>query len=114
MSDFVSRWLDYGRAPIKEPSKPRNLPANTVKSHTDRQDSTASLTALPLAVPRLPPQLERLVAAASSGLLPDVKLLESGLVRELNSYVLAWASSYLIGDPDEALRRLWQAYKAWR
>ncbi len=66
-------------------------------------------------LPRLPRQLESLLRAASSDLLPkDTVTLPAGLVSDLNSYTLAWAASYLTGDRDEALRRLWQAHRVWK
>ena len=69
----------------------------------------------PDTLPRLPWQLERLVSAASSDLLPkEPVMLPSGLVPDLNRYALAWAASYLIGDRQEALSRLWQVRRAWQ
>jgi hypothetical protein len=71
--------------------------------------------AAPDSVPRLPWQLERLLAAASGGGLPaGTVTLEAGLVTDLNSYTLAWGAAYLVGDQAEALRRLWQAHRAWQ
>ena len=69
----------------------------------------------PDTLPRLPWQLERLLAAAASDVLPQgMTYLESGLVFDLQKYVLAGAGAYLIGDRDEALKRLWQAHRAWQ
>ena len=69
----------------------------------------------PDSVPRLPLQLERLLAAASSSRLPTGTVtLEAGLVTDLNSYTLAWGAVYLVGDQAEALRRLWQAHRVWQ
>lgn len=66
-------------------------------------------------LPRLPWQLERLVSAASSDLLPkEPVMLPSGLVPDLNRYALAWAVTYLVGDRQEALSRLWQVRRAWQ
>ncbi len=66
-------------------------------------------------LPRLAGQLERLVAAAASGVLPDgTVMLASGLVPDLGRYTLGWAASYLIGDRDEALSRLWQVRRVWQ
>ena len=66
-------------------------------------------------LPGLPWQLERLICAASSDLLPKGALqLSGGFVLDLNRYVMAWGCSYLTGNRNEALSRLWQAYRAWR
>jgi len=66
-------------------------------------------------IPRLPWQLESLLRAAASGLLPDGTVtLEAGQTHDLNRYVLAWAASYLIGDREHALKHLWAARRAWQ
>lgn len=81
---------------------------------SNKADLLRDLTA-PDAVPRLPWQLERLLAAASNGSLPaGTVTLEAGLVTDLNGYTLAWGAAYLVGDQAEALRRLWQAHRVWR
>ena len=81
---------------------------------TNKADLLIDLTA-PGMVPRLPWQLERLVRAASSDQLPGGStLLKAGLVTDLNRYTLAWGCSYLTGDRDEALSRLWAVYRAWQ
>ena len=81
---------------------------------TYKNDLLKDLTA-PDALPRLPWQLEQLIRAASSDLLPEGStLLESGLVTDLNRYTLAWAAAYLTGDRDEVLSRLWQVRRAWQ
>ena len=81
--------------------------------HTHRADLLRDLIA-PDTLPRPPWQLERLIRAASSDLLPkDVLMLPSGLVTNPSRYVMAWGCSYLTGDRNEALKRLWQVYKAW-
>ncbi len=61
-------------------------------------------------MPRLPWQLERLVRAASSDLLEA----EVRGVPDVGRYTLAWAASYLTGDRDEALARLWAVHRAWQ
>lgn len=67
------------------------------------------------AVPRLPWQLEALLRAASSGVLPEgTQTLPSGLVTDLNRYALAWGCSYLMGDREHALTRLWEAHRVWQ
>ena len=66
-------------------------------------------------IARLPPELERLLRAASSGVLPTLPVqLPGGMVIDLNPYVMAWGCCYLTGDRGEALDRLWAAHKAWR
>ena len=56
-----------------------------------------------------------LLRAASCDLLPkEPVMLPSGLVPDLNRYTLAWAASYLVGDRQEALSRLWQVRRAWQ
>lgn len=59
---------------------------------------------------RLPWQLERLVQAASSGVL-NISLHGVG---DVTRYVMAWACSYLTADKDEALKRLWEVYSLWQ
>ena len=61
-------------------------------------------------LPCLPWQLERLLSAASN----DLFIFRLPGVLDVNRYVLAWATAYLTSDRDEALKRLWQAYHAWR
>ena len=63
------------------------------------------------AIPRLPWQLERLIAAASEGALHNVELQG---VPDVNLYTKGWALAYLTSDRDEALRRLWEVYRAWQ
>ena len=63
---------------------------------------------------RLPWELERLVSAASNGILPSGSFkLESGTVPDLERYVLAWTGAYILGDTVQALSRLWEAQKVW-
>lgn len=91
------------------------LDAETLSTLKARKAELLRDLAFPDAVPRLPPQLERLLAAASAGSLPaGTVTLEAGLVTDLSSYTLAWGAAYLIGDQTEALRRLWQAHRAWQ
>lgn len=67
-------------------------------------------------MPRLPWELEALLRAAGSNVLPETVMLSSGLVTDFNRYVLACGCSftYCIGDREEIVRRLWQAHRAWR
>jgi hypothetical protein len=66
---------------------------------------------LPDTVPRLPWQLDGLVNAAASGVLDA----EVPGVPDVPVYVMGWACAYLTGRGDhaEALRRLWEVYRAW-
>jgi hypothetical protein len=69
----------------------------------------------PGTLPCLPWQLEALLRAAASDALPKATVtLPAGLVPDLSRYTLAWAASYLTGDRDEALVRLWEAQRAWK
>ena len=64
---------------------------------------------------RLPWELERLVSAASNGVLPSGTFkLESGLTPDLERFVSGWACSYLTGDTAHGLSRLWEAHTAWK
>jgi len=91
------------------------LDAETLSTLKARKAELLRDLTAPGAVPRLPWQLERLLAAASGGALPaGTVTLEAGLVTDLNGYALAWGAAYLIGDQAEALRRLWQAHRAWQ
>jgi hypothetical protein len=67
-------------------------------------------------IPRLPWQLERLLSAAASDVLPKgmQHVQGLGLVIDLGTYTLACAAAYLTGDRDEALRRLWYVHRAWQ
>jgi hypothetical protein len=65
-------------------------------------------------IPPLPWQLERLVSAAASRLLPTGAVpLPGGFVPDLGRYVLACLAGHCTGAP-EAIERLWDAYHAWR
>lgn len=69
----------------------------------------------PGCIPRLPWQLERLLAAANCDVLPQgLVRLEGGIVFDFQKHVLTGAATYLIGDREEALKRLWQAHRAWQ
>ena len=64
---------------------------------------------------RLPWELERLVSAASNGVLPSGSFtLESGIVPDLERYVLAWTCAYVLGDTVHAGSRLWEAHRVWK
>lgn len=94
------------------PPSPETL--ELVKAH--KSDLLRAL-AEPQGVPRLPWQLERLVSAACSDALPKgMTALVSGNVPDLAAYVLACASSYLVGTSDRntALTKLWAAHQAWQ
>ena len=61
------------------------------------------------AVPALPQPLKCLLRAASAGSLQ----CELPGVRDVNRHTMAWGCSYLTGNRDEALERLWEVYAAW-
>ncbi len=65
---------------------------------------------LPTTLPQLPWQLERLLSAASSNVLT----VDLPGVPDAGRYTLAWGCSYLTGDRDESLSRLWAVYRAWQ
>ena len=116
MSEFVRRSRknetntpDFGLEKLEKPEGEQLLEFFEPKVEDNRPEKIADT------LPRLPWQLERLLNAASSDLLPkDTTTLGDGLVTDLNRYTLAWGCTYLVGDRDEALRRLWQAHRAWR
>lgn len=62
------------------------------------------------AFPDLPWEIKRLLAAAAS----DVLQADVPGVPDVGRYTLALGASYLTGDREEALRRLWQVYRAWK
>ena len=76
------------------------FPENTVTQKAKQQEQSL----------RLPWQLERLVHAASSGLL---RFSITG-IPDTNRYVMAWACNYLVSDKQEALERLWEVYNLWQ
>ncbi len=123
MSEFKNPWKDFVALGNE------NGPSNTPKAGTGESDTSSEappvmslagrelarnqnlpLSPIPDTIPRLPWQLERLVGAASSELLTFVL---PG-VPNPSSYVMAWACSYLIGDRNEAMQRLWTAFRAWQ
>lgn len=53
-------------------------------------------------IPRLPFKLERLVSAATNNQLN----FYARDIPDLNSFVIAWACAYLVGDQQEAINRL--------
>lgn len=108
------------RIRTQQPSIPE--PLQVAKKAKDAKEASRTAFTLPEEVrnktgtlPRLPWQLEALLRAASSDLLPkETVTLPAGLVPDLNRYTLAWGCSYLTGDRNEALRRLWQAHGVWQ
>jgi hypothetical protein len=96
-------YADAGKVRVKGASK---LPPPLVERIKERRDDVLAV----LTVPRLPWQLERLLSAASSGVL-NVSLKG---VPDTTRYTLAWSACYLIGDREEALKRLWEVYEAWQ
>lgn len=113
MSGFSSRWLAY--APVEY--KPAGATDETTESLEPPPAEAPPAAPVPThgTLPRLPWQLERLISAASSDLLPkDPLMLPSGLIPDPNRYTLALAASYLTGDRQAALSRLWQVRRAWQ
>jgi len=51
-------------------------------------------------------------AASNDALTTGPAKLPSGLVMDLNAYIIRWACCYLTGDTQEASRRLLEAYTA--
>ena len=125
MSSFRSRWLDHTPTASKS-SEPRQEPTDkTCKGPTPdtaelkatkpkptqgAAPSGVALAAKPDTLPRLPWQLERLLSAASSGVLAA----DLPGVPDVPHYTLSWGCSYLVGDRAEALRRLWRVHAAWQ
>jgi hypothetical protein len=105
VSSFESRWLAYTPAQEKSLQTPKEAAVKTSKSPEPLVPTQTADT-----LPRLPWQLERLVSAASSNVLT----VELPGVPDVPRYTVAWAASYLTGDRDEALRRLWEVYSAWQ
>lgn len=117
MSRFSSRWLAYAPVEDKPPEAATEATDETTESLEPESNEVLHAAPVPTlaTLPPLPWQLERLVSAASSDLLPkDPLMLPSGLVPDMNRYTLAWAASYLVGDRQEALSRLWQVRRAWQ
>lgn len=100
---------DFGLEKLEKPDDGQSLEFLELKVDDILPEKTADT------IPRLPWQLERLISAAASGVLPDgTVMLASGLVPDLGRYTLGWAAAYLVGDRAEAKRRLWQVYRAWQ
>jgi hypothetical protein len=96
-------YADAGKVRITGVSK---VPAPLVERIKERRDDVLAV----LTVPRLPWQLERLISAASSGAL----IASVHGVPDPTRYVMAWGCSYLAGDKDESLGRLWEVYQVWQ
>lgn len=95
-----------------------NLPldAETLEQlRNQKAELLSELTSPAGTVPKLPSPLEPLIRAASSALLPKgTVILDPGLVYDLNAYTLAWAASYLLGDRQYALSKLWEVQRVWQ
>jgi hypothetical protein len=92
-------YADAGKVRVQGVSK---LPTTLVEKIKERRDDVLAV----LTVPRLPWQLERLLAAASSHTLTFTM---SG-IPDVNRYVQAWACEYLVNDKEQALKRLWHVW----
>ena len=91
------------------------LDAETVALLQTHKDDLLKDLIVSDSVPRLSWQLERLVSAACADALPKgTANLPSGLVPDLNRYVMGWGCSFLISDRTESERRLWEVYGAWQ
>lgn len=88
----------------------RVLDAKTLALLKANKDTLLRDLVAPKAIPPLPWQIERLVSAASCGQLH----IELSGIPDVSNYVMGSACAYLTGDQDEAVRRLWQVYKAWQ
>ncbi len=95
---------DFELEKLEKPTKPKSLESFESKAEGIR------LTKKPDTLPRLPWQLERLVSSAGSGQLS----VELRGVSDTRAYVLACGCAYLVGDRDEALRRLWVVHRVWQ
>ncbi len=87
--------------------KPLTAPDKTDKTSTPLSPALPHAEASKDFVERLPWQLERLVSAATND---DLTIVMRG-VPDINRYVMAWASTYLVGGREEAKRRLWQVQR---
>ena len=101
--DDLERLRTYRAEVVKLLERPtlpaQDTPQTPCSNHTQRP-----------ALERLPPKLERLIGRAVAGALPGGAVqLSSGLVMDLNAYTMAWACAYLMGDGEEARKRLLEA-----
>lgn len=114
----VKDWQDRGVLLTPKLTFKSDVPldAKTLEQlRNQKAELLSELTSSVGILPKLPSQLEPLIRAASSDLLPKGTVrLESGLVYDLSSYTLAWAAAYLIGDRQHALARLWEVWKIWQ
>ncbi len=91
--------MDKAQAVTAQTSDEPRLPFAKKTNDTNKASQTMQTALTPLrnnlsdTLPRLPWQLERLLSAASSGVLPETVMLSSGLITDLNRYVLGWAAS---------------------
>ena len=85
------------------------VPDELLAEVREHKPELVALLIAPSTVPRLPWQLERLVRAAAAGVL---EVVVPG-APDPSRHVMGWACSYLLGDHEHALARLWQVYQAW-
>lgn len=95
------------------PSSPEDLPADP-KPEAVGEALPPTSSPLPLALDGLPEDLRALVEAAQAGNLPHgMQALKSGLVPDLNVYVMGWAQCWP-RDAAHVLRRLREAREVWK
>jgi hypothetical protein len=70
---------------------------------------------VPQVLPRLPWELERLVSAAGNSRLPTGTIhAPSGMITNLENYVLSWTAAYVCGATSDASSKLWEAWSCWQ
>jgi hypothetical protein len=113
-------YLDKAKTvPSHKPTEPGEIPTAKKANYANKASQPLltpfeELRNKSETLPRLPWQLERLISAACADVLPETVVLPSGLVTDLGRYVRAWGCTYLVSDCQEAERRLWQVYRAWK
>lgn len=115
---LITEAQTYGATVLADGDKVRvkgvsKLPPPLVEKIKERRDDILALltSSLPSnTLEPLPWQLQRLLNAASSGVL-NVSI---GGVGDSTRYAMAWGCAYLVGDKDEALKRLWEVYRVWQ
>jgi hypothetical protein len=119
---FVDRsggkvWLEGNKLKYKVPQDRPEL-LETLKANLDMlmgflEGQNTSKTVQTLEA--LPQDLHALVRAASSGVLTKgTAKLETGLVTDLERYVMAYACQILTGDRQHALENLYAALRFWQ
>jgi hypothetical protein len=106
-STGMQLYLDGEQLKYRSPKEPDPNLLNLIR---ENKLDLIQLLQKQTTIPRLPWQLERLIAAACSGVL----VLDIRGIPDTKRYVQAWGCEYLVGDKAESQKRLWEIYAHWQ